>query len=294
MQIFRPLLLALLIVLSAVDALAGGRGGSGGAVAVRGYVRKDGTYVPPHYRSAPDGNFSNNWSTVGNVNPYTGEEGKLTQPPARAIETTPTLPSIYRYDPPKGITTDPALELAPRPLDLSFPADTIDFSLVPTPHVSSPKTPSISSTPHSYIPGSDRLLTFAEKQKVRDAERAQFWQARGYNFNPTYLSAYAMDQKVKDIDRAAYWKEKNHNFNPEYMSAYAMDQKVKDIERSQFWETKGYKFNPDYMSSYAMDQKVRDIERAAFWKERGLNFDPNYMTAYAMDREASRLSGKSR
>lgn len=42
---------------------------------VRGYTRKDGTYVQPHYRSSPDGNPYNNWSTRGNVNPYTGEPG---------------------------------------------------------------------------------------------------------------------------------------------------------------------------------------------------------------------------
>lgn len=44
-------------------------------VRVRGYHRKDGTYVQPHYRSDPDGDRSNNWSTRGNVNPYTGERG---------------------------------------------------------------------------------------------------------------------------------------------------------------------------------------------------------------------------
>ena len=42
---------------------------------VRGYTRKDGTYVQPHYRSSPDSNPYNNWSTQGNVNPYTGEPG---------------------------------------------------------------------------------------------------------------------------------------------------------------------------------------------------------------------------
>jgi endonuclease YncB( thermonuclease family) len=44
-------------------------------VNVRGYFRKDGTYVAPHKRSAPDGNFDNNWSTQGNINPYTGQVG---------------------------------------------------------------------------------------------------------------------------------------------------------------------------------------------------------------------------
>lgn len=37
-----------------------------------------GTHVQAHYRSAPDGNFDNNLSTLGNVNPYTGEPGTLT------------------------------------------------------------------------------------------------------------------------------------------------------------------------------------------------------------------------
>src|SRR2546421_7113315 len=44
-------------------------------VFVNGYYRKDGTYVQPHMRSAPDSNPYNNYSTKGNVNPYTGQPG---------------------------------------------------------------------------------------------------------------------------------------------------------------------------------------------------------------------------
>lgn len=44
-------------------------------VKVRGYYRKDGTYVQPHYRSAPNHTKLDNWSTKGNVNPYTGKLG---------------------------------------------------------------------------------------------------------------------------------------------------------------------------------------------------------------------------
>jgi hypothetical protein len=51
-------------------------------VSVRGYYRKDGTYVQPHMRSDPDGNFWNNWTTIGNVNPYTGSVGTRLSPPA--------------------------------------------------------------------------------------------------------------------------------------------------------------------------------------------------------------------
>jgi hypothetical protein len=47
---------------------------------VHGYYRSNGTYVSPHYRSAPDGDFSNNWSTRGNINPYTGKMGTKDYP----------------------------------------------------------------------------------------------------------------------------------------------------------------------------------------------------------------------
>ena len=42
-------------------------------VKVRGYYRKDGTYVRPHTRTSPDGNPYNNYSFPGNYNPNTGK-----------------------------------------------------------------------------------------------------------------------------------------------------------------------------------------------------------------------------
>jgi hypothetical protein len=51
-------------------------------VRVRGYFRKNGTYVQPHYRSLPDGNPYNNYSYPGNINPYTGK-------------VAPGSPSVY-------------------------------------------------------------------------------------------------------------------------------------------------------------------------------------------------------
>lgn len=42
---------------------------------VNGYMKSNGTYVPGHFRSSPDGSVDNNWSTEGNVNPYTGRIG---------------------------------------------------------------------------------------------------------------------------------------------------------------------------------------------------------------------------
>lgn len=46
-------------------------------VHVNGYYKKNGTYVEPHYRSAPNSTKSDNYSTIGNVNPYTGKSGTV-------------------------------------------------------------------------------------------------------------------------------------------------------------------------------------------------------------------------
>jgi hypothetical protein len=47
-------------------------------VYVRGHTRSDGTYVKPHYRTAPNNTNRDNFSTIGNVNPYTGQAGYIT------------------------------------------------------------------------------------------------------------------------------------------------------------------------------------------------------------------------
>lgn len=42
---------------------------------VDGYVKQDGTYVPPHTRTTPNSTTSDNYGTKGNYNPYTGKTG---------------------------------------------------------------------------------------------------------------------------------------------------------------------------------------------------------------------------
>ena len=44
---------------------------------VRGYTRRDGTYVSGHYRSTPNHTRLDNYSTRGNYNPYTGKAGTV-------------------------------------------------------------------------------------------------------------------------------------------------------------------------------------------------------------------------
>jgi len=42
---------------------------------VRGSVHRNGTYVPPHRATNPNATKRDNYSSKGNVNPYTGKEG---------------------------------------------------------------------------------------------------------------------------------------------------------------------------------------------------------------------------
>jgi hypothetical protein len=67
------LFLAVLALIFATATLADTR--------VKGYYKKNGTYVQPHYRSSPNSTSNDNYSTKGNVNPYTGKEGtKIPEP----------------------------------------------------------------------------------------------------------------------------------------------------------------------------------------------------------------------
>ncbi|MFK0087573.1 hypothetical protein ACIQUS_09765, partial [Pseudomonas sp. NPDC090755] len=88
---------------------------AGGSVSVRGYIRANGTYVAPHMRSAPDASFSNNWSTVGNVNPYTSKIGTNITPP------------LGTSNPGYGIYTVPANNSGTTSIDLTTdPTKTIE------------------------------------------------------------------------------------------------------------------------------------------------------------------------
>ena len=61
--------------LIAIALLAASIVGVSAQVQVNGHYRQNGTYVAPHWRSSPNSTTSDNWSTRGNVNPYTGQVG---------------------------------------------------------------------------------------------------------------------------------------------------------------------------------------------------------------------------
>lgn len=53
--------------------------GSSGSHSTSGYTKSNGTYVAPSHATNPNGTKADNWSTRGNVNPYTGKPGTKPQ-----------------------------------------------------------------------------------------------------------------------------------------------------------------------------------------------------------------------
>ena len=76
----------ILLALAAVAAViaptfAQGTGSSFSSSYVNGYTKRDGS-TQGHFRSTKDSSFSNNWTTKGNINPFTGSAGTRINPPS--------------------------------------------------------------------------------------------------------------------------------------------------------------------------------------------------------------------
>jgi len=69
------LAVAIGCVLPAAFARARSRTSGNGFHYVRPYTTTRGTYVAPHYQTNSNGTRLDNWSTRGNVNPFTGRPG---------------------------------------------------------------------------------------------------------------------------------------------------------------------------------------------------------------------------
>ncbi len=62
---------------------------------VRGYIRQDGTYVQSYNRSNRNNTVQDNYSHVGNFNPYTGQSGSAYDRNNSSSEYGQSSPSHY-------------------------------------------------------------------------------------------------------------------------------------------------------------------------------------------------------
>lgn len=73
----RKLILSLIILFSVTSFALVNVESVDAAQRVKGYTKKNGTYVAPHYKSSPNKSKFDNYSTKGNINPFTGKKGTV-------------------------------------------------------------------------------------------------------------------------------------------------------------------------------------------------------------------------
>lgn len=180
MNLWNYALVGVLVLFGMADAVA--------QVRVKGYTRKDGTYVAPHYRSSPNSSKYDNYSTKGNYNPYTGEKGSVdpyrqayapSSYPLPAPAYSPPLPTAPSYPPPTSARTRATFWSSP-----------------------SPASPAMSSA-YTSDQGLEAVRALARRLQASDP----YWEIRYAQLSTQLASigkAYPPSQWAEETERA-YW-----------------------------------------------------------------------------------------
>jgi TPR repeat protein len=166
------------------------------AVHVGGYTRKNGTYVAPHYRSAPNHTKADNYSTKGNVNPYTGKAGTknvggLNPGPASGGYTGTTPQSPIN----SGANSASEAVITPNTERPTAPATTSEKSNLEQ-HPNSANTQSF----EMHYEKNDQLLEFQKQNAAKGMPESQ------YSLGMRYLNGIGVE---KDEKKANEYLEKS-------------------------------------------------------------------------------------
>src|SRR6056297_93875 len=124
----------------------------------------------------------------------------------------------------------------------------------------------------------------AAERFIREAQnRAEYWKARGHEFDPFLMSADSMDRHVENRKRAAYWAERGFQFDPEKLSAFAMDRAAEAVLRAEYWKRWGIEFDSELMDDAAV--KLQGAQAAIKKLEEELGDAP----AMVFDQAAAKI-----
>ncbi len=224
---FKSYFIFLLLILTAlVDVCAAD------AVRVRGYTRRDGTYVAPHYRSAPDGNFYNNWSTLGNVNPYTGRVGTKTTPSSADRSREAELRARY------GIPLPPTFPTYPE------------------------STPLKLIQPESKIPSKEPALSYTDDDmRKRKAEEIKAlgvevdWKKHDFSELLDLQSKVRKASDLKDLGIKADWKKLS------YAELSDMEARIKKANHLKTLGVEVGWWNHSWSELFMMEQKLISTQK---------------------------------
>lgn len=261
--------------------LLSGQAIAGGDVHVSGYYKSNGTYVQPHYRSAPDSVFSNNWTTLGNVNPYTGEAGHLVAPPAsygRALERTSAATDRSISD--SGRPVAPANALA---APKSYASQTVGSERTAPNAVRSMGTPSrqVVAKPHgsttSWTPVQPVVPSNYEVEASQ--QTAARIRALGYTVDPSRMSlANLLDvesrlqtaQRIKGLGYDADWRATSLMTMLDIESRILAARRLRSLGRNVDWQQRSLMQMIDEESRISSSQRLARKGISIDWRQHSL------------------------
>lgn len=254
---------------------------AGGDVHVRGYYRSNGTYVQPHYRSAPDGVFSNNWTTLGNVNPYTGEAGHLATPPAHNGQALERVPADTDRSPtrpvrsvaPTNALTAPKSSVSPR---VGSERSASSANRV----VGSPSRPVVAKPNGSTKSWTPVQSVGQENYQVEASERtANRIQALGYTVDPRGMSlADLLDvesrlrtaQRLKALGYDADWRASSLMTMLDVESRILAARRLRLLGRNVDWQQRTLMQMIDEESRISSSQRLARRGISIDWRQHSL------------------------
>tara|TARA_R110000744_G_scaffold265102_1_gene379257 strand:+ start:155 stop:856 length:702 start_codon:yes stop_codon:yes gene_type:complete len=179
---------------------------SSAQVRVKGYYRKDGTYVAPHVRSAPDGTKSNNYGPSSSSPYYTGR-GSVTPPSTRDSDGD-GLANLYDWDDDNdglgdnfddtSSKSNTGLRIYPTP---SIPS--IMFSATPSPAPQNPvaPAPNLQAASQNFVKCRNGYYGCDESLLTPDQQRVSYEANLSRNFVKCRNGYYGCDESLLTPDQ---------------------------------------------------------------------------------------------
>lgn len=264
-----------------LSLLLSGHAVAGGDVHVRGYYRSNGTYVQPHYRSAPDGVFSNNWTTLGNVNPYTGEAGHLAAPPAHNGQASEQVPADTDRSPTRPVRSVAPTNSLTAPISSASPTAGSERSpSTANGAAGSPSRPVVAK-PH----GSTKSWTPVQSvglenyQVEASQETANRIRALGYTVDPRGMSlAELLDvesrlrtaQRLKAMGYDADWKASSLMTMLDVESRILAARRLRSLGHNVDWQQRTLMQMIDEESRISSSQRLARKGISIDWRQHSL------------------------
>ena len=223
-----------------------------GDVRISGYYRKNGTYVQPHYRSNPDGNFYNNWSTAGNVNPHTGEYGTKTTNSNQGITYIPS--------PPKDLNTPYTTSyLSNKKLtnqQYSFTDSTSSRNIEPAPTILTSQQPrKLNYTSHTSNLSQMDMLDL--ESRIRASQRLKNLGYTGDTSNLSHMDMLDLESRIRASQRLKNLGYSGDTSNLSHMDMLDLESRIRASQRLKNLGYSGDTSDLSHMDMLDLESKIR-------------------------------------